>query len=209
MIQSMMTIFDIMSALTNPEKLTGMVEKTNIPTRPAEHYIARFMEYGEKEIFGARIQDETVIAWAKRTGANITTSSHPHYVPRLDQVRMPPYSQLIVSGHNYISALLHEMVHWTGHKSRLDRQLFRLFEFEERLNINTIGKQSIPYCEEEIIAELAAAQLALDFGTEWNSAQSGAYIDEYVKIAKFSARDLNEIADKANEAVAYLKRWPL
>jgi antirestriction protein ArdC len=209
------TIFDLFAAIhyaaLEATFLDEMRPKYILPTKPAIGYITDYLLYNKRCKFVGRISNQTVIAWANSTGANISYRSHlPLYVPKFDQVQMPPpYQRIMASGHNYISALLHEMAHWTGHKSRLDRKLYRLFEIEDSLGTNAISKESIPYCEEEIIAELAAAQLALDFGVEWDSFQSGIYIRDYLEIAKYGLDKLYELDIEAKEAVNYLKQWQL
>ena len=78
-----------------------------------------------------------------------------HYDVKADHIQMP--DEGLFTGTDtrerdrgsYYSTLLHETCHWTGHKSRLDRDLGMRF-----------GKDA--YAAEELIAELGAAFLCAD-----------------------------------------------
>lgn len=67
------------------------------------------------------------------------------YTCSQDLVRMPPRS-LFDSPAHYYSTLFHELIHSTGHPSRLDRDMSGAFG-------------SAPYAREELVAELGAAML--------------------------------------------------
>jgi len=73
---------------------------------------------------------------------------------------------------SYYSTLFHELVHSTGHRSRLDRGLDR--------EPKPFG--SVDYSKEELIAEMGAAFLAAAAGIGVQTiAQSAAYIDGWRK----------------------------
>ena len=63
---------------------------------------------------------------------------------------MPAFTGFKGADHFY-NVAFHELTHWTGHKSRLDRDLK-----------NRFGSRS--YAAEELIAELGAAFLCAEFG---------------------------------------------
>lgn len=67
------------------------------------------------------------------------------YVPALDEIRLP-WPKRFVDGENYCATLLHELVHWSGHPSRLHR------DFGKRFG-------DAAYAFEELVAELGAAFL--------------------------------------------------
>ena len=67
------------------------------------------------------------------------------YVPSRDFISMPAFAGFKGADHFY-NVAFHELTHWSGHKSRLDRDLK-----------NRFGSQS--YAAEELIAELGAAFL--------------------------------------------------
>ncbi len=71
-----------------------------------------------------------------------------------DYINMPPPSFFVDTDEanateNYYGTLLHECVHWTGHKSRLKRKM-----------IDEFGSES--YAFEELIAEFGASRLCID-----------------------------------------------
>lgn len=70
------------------------------------------------------------------------------YSPCEDIVSMPARERFDAT-ENYYSALFHELIHSTGHESRLNRSTLT-----ERA-----GYGSDPYCKEELIAEMGAAFL--------------------------------------------------
>jgi len=76
------------------------------------------------------------------------------YSPSRDFVSVPKRTYFH-SSESYLSTLLHEAVHWTGHGSRLNRQIE-----------NTWGGDD--YAFEELIAEMGAAMLTVEVGIEYD-----------------------------------------
>jgi len=68
----------------------------------------------------------------------------------------------------------HELVHWTAHKSRLDRDLK-----------NRFGSRN--YAAEELIAELGAAFLCAEFGFN-GDVRSAGYIASWIELLKADKR---------------------
>lgn len=119
------------------------------------------------------------------------------YVPLSDQIFMPHSSSFIDLGkctaaENYYSTLLHELTHWTGHKSRLDR--FNKTRFE---------KDS--YAQEELVAELGAAFLSTKFGITTPEKENHAgYIVGWLKVLKNDKHFIVSAASEASKAVEFL-----
>ena len=82
------------------------------------------------------------------------------YSPTTDMVRVPMLDQF-ESAEAYYSTLYHELVHSTGHESRLNRL--------------EAGFGTGPYAKEELVAEMGAAMLCGIAGIE-NQDQSAAYV---------------------------------
>jgi antirestriction protein ArdC len=74
------------------------------------------------------------------------------YSPARDFISMPPMAAFNAAN-GYHSTLLHESVHATGHKSRLDREFSKSF-----------GSES--YAFEELVAELGSAMLCAHCGID-------------------------------------------
>lgn len=91
-----------------------------------------------------RVADVDQIATA--LGIDLRHSGDSAYFsPSEDKIVMPPFSEF-KSPEDYYSTLMHEIVHWTGGRSRLDRP-----------NMNQ--RNSPEYAFEELIAEIGAAYM--------------------------------------------------
>jgi len=73
-----------------------------------------------------------------------TNGSKACYIPATDTVKIPP-AKTFKNGAGYYETVLHEIVHSTGHKNRLDRKL-----------VGTLSKDLKSYAKEELIAEFGA-----------------------------------------------------
>ncbi|MEP6868911.1 MAG: zincin-like metallopeptidase domain-containing protein [Novosphingobium sp.] len=116
-----------------------------------------------------------------------------YYEPGLDRITMPP-SSLFGGFDHYYATLAHEMSHWTGHASRLDRDLKNRFG-------------SAAYAAEELVAELSSAILGAELGLPVAHLDSHAsYIEHWLKLLKSDDRAILTAAAKAEEASALLLR---
>src|SRR5215813_8639728 len=60
-------------------------------------------------------------AWVKRAGAQIRVGGdRAFYAPSIDAICIPPVEAFLHEEH-WTATLAHEAIHFTGHKSRLDR----------------------------------------------------------------------------------------
>jgi HK97 family phage prohead protease len=122
-------------------------------------------------------------------GADIRTGdgSRAYYSPREDHVVMPPF-ELFKSPEGYYGTLAHELVHWTGHTSRLDRK-----------NMNQFG--SPDYAREELVAEFGSAFLLAMFGLSAEPREDHAhYLANWLKVLRDEPNALQEASLKAQEA---------
>lgn len=127
------------------------------------------------QIEGAEVEGQTVEAaplncaldWQK-IGATVETHAvaSAHYNVTKDVVMMPS-EQMFKDGSQFDAALAHELIHWTGHKSRLDRKHGKEFGDKD-------------YAREELVAEFGAAYLMAYIGKEY-STQHSAYIRTWSK----------------------------
>jgi antirestriction protein ArdC len=103
----------------------------------------------------------------KRSGARISLGSdRACYVPILDRIEMPNPTQFTDGAAGYYPVLFHELSHWTGHASRLARDLSGRFGSKD-------------YALEELVAELSAAFLAHTVGYDHTS-RSAAYLANWL-----------------------------
>ena len=116
-----------------------------------------------------------------------------YYEPGLDRITMPPKS-LFNSYHHYFATLGHEMSHWSGHPSRLDRDLKHRFG-------------SAAYAAEELVAELSSAILGAELGLPVTHLDNHAsYIEHWLKLLKSDDRAILTAAARAEEASSLLLR---
>jgi antirestriction protein ArdC len=112
-----------------------------------------------------------------------------YYAPARDTIHMPNYG-LFHGAEHYYSTLFHELTHWTGSKSRLDRP-FR--------------QEKSDYAKEELVAELGAAFLCAEFGISSTTRDDHTtYIASWLKALKDDKRLIITAASKANQAAALL-----
>jgi len=92
----------------------------------------------------------------------------------------------------YYSTLAHEATHWSGHPSRLDRDLSGRFGSEA-------------YAAEELIAELGAAYLAADLQLAPDPRpENAAYVQSWLKVLKSDNRAIFTAASHAQRAADFM-----
>ena len=85
----------------------------------------------------------------------------------------------------FYATSFHEMGHWSGHKSRLDRDLR-----------NRFGSQN--YAAEELVAELCSAFLCAEFGIN-KEVRHASYIANWIALLKHDDRAFLPRRRKRNE----------
>jgi antirestriction protein ArdC len=112
------------------------------------------------------------------------------YHASTDQIRLPELSSFqSLSG--YYATAIHELGHWTGHKSRLDRDLSGSF-----------GSQS--YAFEELIAELTAAFILNEFNYQAELEHHASYLDNWLQALKNDKKYFFKAANLASKASEFL-----
>ena len=119
----------------------------------------------------------------------------PSYMPEIDLINMPHLSQFKSANH-YYSTLFHELIHSTGHKSRLDRK----FESNE-------SKSQIAYSFEELIAEIGAAFLCAVSGIENSKTidDKASYIAHWKEFLKDDSTAFMRACSEAQKAIDYIQ----
>jgi len=113
------------------------------------------------------------------------------YSPGQDVVVMPP-QESFVSPDGYYAVKLHELTHWTGHPSRLDRDQKGAF-----------GSKS--YAFEELIAEIGSAFTCAALGIQATTRHSD-YVAGWLAVLKEDNRAIIRAASQASKAADYLLR---
>ena len=110
------------------------------------------------------------------------------YNRRSDSIHLPP-KDAFKDAPGYYGTALHELAHWTGHPSRLNRPtLSESYRFGD-----------LNYAKEELRAELASVFMAAELGVPHDPANHAAYVGSWIKALR---EDKNEIFRAAHEASA-------
>lgn len=130
--------------------------------------------------------------FCNQQGATIWTGSDSaFYDPSSDVISMPTFG-VFKSAAAYYSVLLHELGHWTGAKSRLDRDLSGRFGTDA-------------YAMEELVAELTAAFVCAHLGLEGEPRRDHApYIASWLRVLRGDNRAVLFAASRAQVAADFL-----
>ena len=116
--------------------------------------------------------------------------SRAFYRPVSDEIHLPPQAQF-ASPDRYYATALHELGHWSGHESRLDRDIRHPFGSEG-------------YAREELRAELASYMLGSDLGVGHDPGQHHAYIANWIKVLQEDPREIIRAAQDAERIREYV-----
>ena len=127
----------------------------------------------------------------KSSGALIrhAPGNQAFYAPHQDWIVLPEKAQF-PTAEDYYGTALHELVHWTGHDSRLDRQLGKRYE------------QSA-YVMEELVAELGSAFLSAHCRLD-GMLHHASYLQTWLRLLEEDAQAIFIAAGKAQSASDYL-----
>ena len=136
---------------------------------------------------------EAIIAGYIQTSGvrlNHEAGDRAFYRPATDSITLPLLAQSKETA-EYYSTAFHEMVHSTGHKTRLDRLEKTAF----------FGSEA--YSKEELIAEIGAATLVNHAGLETSRSfrNSAAYVQNWLRVLQNDKRFIVSAAGKAEKAV--------
>ena len=137
--------------------------------------------------------DEAAAAIVALGGGCIHGGSRAYYRPSSDTVHVPD-RQDFASLPEYVATVAHERIHWTGHRSRLDRVGIT--------NPAIFGDHR--YAQEEIVAESGAAFLMASLGMlEETLTNHGAYLRSWLKKAGNTPQDLMQGMGQGIKAAEY------
>lgn len=107
------------------------------------------------------------------------------YVPSADFIQVPPqpafFDQI-----NYYRTCFHELGHWTGHPSRLNRDL-------------SGARGSNPYAREELVAELSSAFICASLGIA-PTVRHADYLGSWLEVLREDSRAIFRAASQASKA---------
>lgn len=126
------------------------------------------------------------------SGAKITheQADRAFYRSSTDSIHMPGKDQF-ASSQAYYGTALHELGHWTGHSSRLDRDLSGAYG-------------SVSYAKEELRAELASYFLADRLGIPHDPGHHASYVASWVEVLRQDKNEIFKAAAAAEKITEYV-----
>ena len=131
---------------------------------------------------------ETIL---QASGADIRHGGdRAYYRPSTDNIQLPDKAQF-PSADNYYATALHELGHWTGHGSRLDRDLSHPFGSEG-------------YAKEELRAEIASMILGDELGIGHDPGQHASYVQSWIKALQNDPLEIFRAASDAEKIQTFV-----
>jgi len=185
------------TAETEPWPVTNDVEERIIPL------IRYFTVFNIAQIDGLpgeqSAPEPSVPAWASedaaetvihQSGADIRYGGFQAFYQASDDFVQIPSQSSFVDASSFYATALHELCHWTGHSTRLGRQLTTRF-----------GNEA--YAMEELIAEMGSAFLCAHTRVN-GQLQHASYIQNWLKVLRHDKRAIFVAATKAQNAADFL-----
>lgn len=153
--------------------------------------LAKFAPAPVTDLPGGFVANDEIEAWIKGTGAAIVEhGASAHYSPTGDRITLPTRERFEDAGAFYATAT-HELGHWTGHTSRLARDLGKRFG-------------SDAYAAEELVAEMASAFACASLGIA-GRLQHAEYLAHWVRVLRADHKAIFTAASAARAAFEYLE----
>ena len=138
---------------------------------------------------------EIINDYLERENVKLTHSEgdRAFYRPATDEIVLPLRKQFVNTA-EYYSTVWHELVHSTGHPSRLNR-LDKVAAFGSEV-----------YSKEELVAEIGAAALVNHTGLETSTSfrNNASYIQNWLTVLRGDKRFIVSAAGKAEKAVSLI-----
>ncbi|MGD9950247.1 MAG: zincin-like metallopeptidase domain-containing protein [Desulfobulbus sp.] len=127
------------------------------------------------------------------TGSGATIShdqaDRAFYRISTDDIHLPPKENFPEAG-DYYSTALHELGHWTGHPSRMDREF------------GPFGSEV--YAKEELRAEIASWMLSQELGLPHQPNQHVSYVENWVSVLKKDPQEIMRACRDAEKIKEYV-----
>ncbi|WP_243450904.1 ArdC family protein [Sphingosinicella sp. CPCC 101087] len=129
-------------------------------------------------------------ALVEATGADFRIGGDmAFYAPGQDFIQVPP-PEAYFEPINWYRTALHELGHWTGHPSRLGRDL-------------SVSFGTSPYAREELVAEMASAFVCASLSIR-PTVRHADYVGAWLKVLREDERAIFRAASLASKAADYL-----
>nr|WP_276533725.1 zincin-like metallopeptidase domain-containing protein [Stenotrophomonas acidaminiphila] len=113
------------------------------------------------------------------------------YRPMTDSIHLPERNTFH-SASGYYATALHELGHWTGFPTRLNRPMKGGFGSED-------------YAKEELVAEVSSMLMGERLGIGHDPTQHAAYVKSWIKILRDDPREIFRAAAAAERVVEFLR----
>lgn len=150
------------------------------------------LEPQENEVINKVIQDAENLINSSGAAIFHDMEDRAYYNFVADEIHMPPMHRM-KSSYEYYATALHELGHWTGHDTRLNRG----FKNDDKIS----------YAKEELRAELASFFLAMEIGvgpTEAHIKNHAAYMDSWIEALKKDKNEIYKASKDAEQICQYL-----
>jgi antirestriction protein ArdC len=181
------------AAVFNVEQIDGL----NLPSIKDESAGKQMTPLDAHEFLTERYKK----AMESRTGQPVSItyrdmadSESPHWSPTTDKIVLPSMNQFNTP-EDMFDTMAHEMVHSTGHGSRLDRT---------DLTKDYGNADGVARAKEELIAEIGAATLADMFGIETTLDNSAAYVQSWLQRLQSHPDEVMAASRESQKAVDYI-----
>ena len=128
------------------------------------------------------------------SGAQIRHSGFSAFYSPQDDFIQVPQKKLFIDTTSYYAVIFHELSHWSGHSSRLKRNLSGL-------------KTSTTYAREELVAEIASMFISVETGIPQNQEHFDnhvAYVSSWISILKEDHNALFKAISDAEKAANFI-----
>ena len=140
-----------------------------------------------------------VDSFISKVGAKISHDggNRAYYSRVTDDIHLPKLRQFVgtptqTPQESYYAVTMHELTHWSGHESRLNRKFGKRF-----------GDQA--YAFEELVAEMGSAFLCASLEiTDAPRPNHASYLKSWLQVLKDDKRAILTAASKASEAMDYM-----
>jgi len=119
-----------------------------------------------------------------------TPGDRAFYSLTQDKITLP-LRERFATADGYFATALHELGHWTGHRSRLDRDLAHPFGSEG-------------YAKEELRAEIASLMLGDELAIGHDPTQHVAYVKSWIKVLENDPKEIFRAASAAERIKDYV-----
>jgi antirestriction protein ArdC len=133
-------------------------------------------------------------SYATRPEIYHSIQDRAYYSPLTDAIHLPK-KEMFTSAEEYALTLTHELIHSTGHESRLNR-----FNTDE--SIPTFG--SAVYAKEELVADIGATMMLAQVGVQVELDNTASYLAGWLQALQNDSSLIVQASAKAQKAVDYI-----